>query len=134
MLSVQVKDSYGSAAQCYDDQGYGDLGYTGNPWVQTPHLDALAAESVVFENFHVQPLCTPTRGALMTGRNPLRNGAWGTAWGHSLLHSDERTLADYFQAGGHRTVLFGKWHLGDQAPFRPWEEALIAWWPTAVAG
>ena len=57
----------------------------------------------------------------MTGRNPVRNGAWGTAWGNSFLHSDERTLADYFQAAGYRTGLFGKWHLGDQEPYRPWD-------------
>jgi arylsulfatase A-like enzyme len=104
-----------------DDQGYPDLGCHGNPWLHTPHLDTLARESVRFDNFHVQPLCTPTRGALMTGRNPVRNGAWGTAWGNSFLHSDERTLADYFQAAGYRTGLFGKWHLGDQEPYRPWD-------------
>ena len=58
-----------------DDQGYGDLGCTGNPWIQTPNIDGLYGESVRFTDFHVSPLCTPTRGALMTGHNPLRNGA-----------------------------------------------------------
>ncbi len=102
-----------------DDQGYGDLGCTGNPWVQTPHIDAFAAQAVRCEDFHVQPLCTPTRGAIMTGRRPAANGAWATCWGRSLLNADETTLADLFSGAGYRTGMFGKWHLGDNYPYRP---------------
>lgn len=102
-----------------DDQGYGDLGCTGNPWIQTPCIDALAAESLRCENFHVQPLCTPTRGAIMSGRRPLRNGAWGTCWGRSILKSGQSTLPELFAAAGYRTGMFGKWHLGDNYPYRP---------------
>ena len=102
-----------------DDQGYADLGCTGNPWLQTPHIDAFARESVVFNHFHVSPLCTPTRGALMSGHNPLRNGAWATCWGRSILRKDELTMADVFRANGYRTGMFGKWHLGDNYPYRP---------------
>jgi len=102
-----------------DDQGPGDLGCAGNPWLKTPHIDAFAAESVRCHDFHVAPLCTPTRGGLMTARHPLRNGAWATAWGRSILHRRERTLADLFSAHGYRTGLFGKWHLGDTWPYRP---------------
>ncbi len=54
-----------------DDQGYGDLGCTGNPWFQTPNLDRFHDESTRLVDFHVSPLCTPTRGALMTGRRPI---------------------------------------------------------------
>ncbi len=102
-----------------DDQGYGDLGCTGNPRIRTPHLDRFAGESVRFTDFHVHPLCTPTRGAIMTGRRPLRNGAWATMWGRSLLRRDEVTLAEVFAGSGYRTGLFGKWHLGDNYPYRP---------------
>ena len=99
-----------------DDQGYADLGCTGNPWIQTPNIDAFSQESVVFNHFHVSPLCTPTRGALMSGHNPLRNGAWATCWGRSILRKSEVTMADVFAAGGYRTGMFGKWHLGDNYP------------------
>lgn len=102
-----------------DDQGYADLACTGNPWLQTPHIDAFAQEAVRCQDFHVSPLCTPTRGALMTGRYPLRNGAWATAWGRSILKRSEVTMADVFRFNGYATGLFGKWHLGDTYPYRP---------------
>lgn len=102
-----------------DDQGYGDLGCTGNPWIQTPHIDAFHGESVRCADFHVSPLCTPTRGALMSGRRPVRNGAWATCWGRSILRKSETTMADVFAASGYRTGMFGKWHLGDNYPYRP---------------
>ena len=102
-----------------DDQGYPDLGCTGNPWIQTPHIDHFAAEAVRCEDFHVQPLCTPTRGAIMSGHRPATNGAWATCWGRSLLNANETTLADLFGQGGYRTGMFGKWHLGDNYPYRP---------------
>ncbi len=104
-----------------DDQGYGDLGCTGNPWIQTPNIDRFHADAVRFTDFHVSPLCTPTRGSLMTGRRPLRNGAWATCWGRSILRRDETTLANVFAAGGYRTGMFGKWHLGDNYPYRPFD-------------
>jgi arylsulfatase A-like enzyme len=102
-----------------DDQGYGDLACTGNPWIQTPNIDAFYNESVRFTDFHVSPLCTPTRGALMTGHRPTRNGAWATCWGRSILRKTEVTMADVFAANGYRTGMFGKWHLGDNYPYRP---------------
>lgn len=104
-----------------DDQGYADLGCTGNPWIQTPHIDRFSEEAVRFTDFHVQPLCTPSRGALMTGRRPVRNGAWATCWGRSILHKNETTMADVFRANGYRTGMFGKWHLGDNYPYRPFD-------------
>ncbi len=102
-----------------DDQGYGDLGCTGHPWLQTPDIDAFHDDAVRLVDFHVSPLCTPTRGALMTGRQPVRNGAWATCWGRSILRKSETTMADVFAASGYRTAMFGKWHLGDNYPYRP---------------
>ncbi len=104
-----------------DDQGYGDLGCTGNPWLKTPNIDAFKQESVSCDDFHVSPLCTPTRGALMTGRRPVRNGAWGVSRARALMRESETTMADIFAANGYRTGLFGKWHLGDNYPYRPTE-------------
>jgi arylsulfatase A-like enzyme len=102
-----------------DDQGYGDLACHGNPIIQTPHMDQLHGDSVRLTNFHVDPTCAPTRSALMTGRYSGRVGVWHTIMGRSLLRADEVTMADVFQAGGYRTGIFGKWHLGDNYPFRP---------------
>ena len=102
-----------------DDQGYGDLGSQGNPFIQTPHLDRLYTESVRLTDFHVDPVCTPTRAALLTGRYSIRTGAWRTGAGRAFLRRDEVTLADVFRAAGYRTGMFGKWHLGDNYPYRP---------------
>ena len=102
-----------------DDQGYGDLGCTGHPWLKTPRIDAFHDGAVRLTDFHVSPLCTPTRGALMTGRRPVRNGAWATCWGRSILRKSETTMADVFGAAGYRSAMFGKWHLGDNYPYRP---------------
>ena len=102
-----------------DDQGYGDLGCHGNPILRTPNLDALYRRSVRLTDFHVGPTCAPTRASLMTGRYCNRTGVWHTIMGRSLLRRDEVTMADVFAAGGYRTGIFGKWHLGDNYPYRP---------------
>ncbi|MFZ2148471.1 MAG: arylsulfatase [Sedimentisphaerales bacterium] len=102
-----------------DDQGYGDLGCHGNPVIQTPNIDRLYTQSIRLTNFHVGPTCSPTRAALMTGHYCNRTGVWHTIMGRSLLRKDEVTAADVFSAGGYRTAIFGKWHLGDNYPFRP---------------
>ena len=104
-----------------DDQGYGDLACHGNPVIRTPHLDRLYAQSIRLTNFHSDPLCSPTRAALMTGRYSARTGVWATVLGRSLLRRNEVTMADVFAANGYRTGIFGKWHLGDNYPFRPQE-------------
>jgi arylsulfatase A-like enzyme len=102
-----------------DDQGYGDLGCHGNRVVRTPNIDRLHGGSVRLTNFHVDPTCSPTRSALMTGRYSSRVGVWHTVMGRSLLRLDEVTMADVFAANGYRTGIFGKWHLGDNAFYRP---------------
>ncbi|OHB76825.1 MAG: N-acetylgalactosamine-4-sulfatase [Planctomycetes bacterium RBG_16_55_9] len=102
-----------------DDQGYGDLACHGNPTIKTSNLDKLYAQSVRLTNFHVAPTCSPTRAGLMTGRYCNRTGVWHTIMGRSILRKDEVTMGDVFSAGGYRTGIFGKWHLGDNYPFRP---------------
>lgn len=102
-----------------DDQGIGDLSAHGNPWLKTPNLDAFYAESVRMTDFHVSPVCTPTRSAIMTGSYPINNGAWATYKGRDALSEGSMTLAEIFQQNGYRTGIFGKWHLGDNYPVRP---------------
>lgn len=102
-----------------DDQGYGDFGCHGNPYLQTPNMDQLFEESVSCSNFHVDPTCAPTRAALMTGRYSSRVGVWKTFKGRHHLRQGEATMAEVFQANGYETGIFGKWHLGDNFPFRP---------------
>ena len=102
-----------------DDQGYGDLACHGNPILKTPHLDQLFQESIRLTDFHVSSFCTPTRAALMTGRYPARTGAYRTSSGRTMLHTDERTIANLFEENGYKTGMSGKWHLGDNAPHRP---------------
>jgi arylsulfatase A-like enzyme len=101
-----------------DDQGYGDLGVHGNPQIKTPNLDRFARESVRLKNFFVCPVCSPTRASLMTGRYNYRTGVVDTYIGRSLMYPDETTIAEILEAGGYRTGIFGKWHLGDNYPLR----------------
>lgn len=102
-----------------DDQGYGDLGSTGNPHVKTPVLDKFAQESVRFNNFYVSPVCAPTRSSVMTGRYSLRTGVRDTYNGGATMAQNEVTIAEMLQQANYRTGIFGKWHLGDNYPFRP---------------
>ncbi len=105
-----------------DDQGYGDIAAHGNPMIQTPNLDKLHNDSVRLTNFHVDPTCSPTRSALMTGRYSTRTGVWHTIMGRSLMHPREVTLAEVFAGAGYRTGMVGKWHLGDNYPLRPQDQ------------
>src|SRR5262245_56981384 len=111
-----------------DDQGYGDFSCHGNPVLRTPNLDRLHAESIRLTDFHVTPMCTPTRGQLMTGQDALLNGAMNVSSGRTLLRRGITTMPEIFRANGYRTAMFGKWHLGDNYPYRPhdrgFEEAL----------
>ncbi|RLD50370.1 MAG: arylsulfatase [Bacteroidetes bacterium] len=101
-----------------DDQGMGDLGCMGNPYIKTPHIDDFFNESVRFTNFHVSTTCAPTRGALMTGRHTNRVNVFHTISGRSLLFEDEITLPQVLARNGYTNGMFGKWHLGDNYPFR----------------
>ena len=92
-----------------DDQGYGDFSCHGNPVLKTPYLDKLHDQSICFTDFHVCPMCTPTRGQIMTGRDALANGAMNVSSGRTLLRRGIPTMADIFAASGYRTGQFGKW-------------------------
>ncbi len=102
-----------------DDQGYGDLSCHGNPTLKTPHLDRLHGESVRLTDYHVAPTCAPTRSALLTGHWTNRTGVWHTIMGRSMLRANEVTLGNILGDAGYATAMFGKWHLGDNYPYRP---------------
>ena len=95
-----------------DDQGYGDLSVHGNPVLKTPNLDQLYQETVHLTDFHVAPMCTPTRGQLLSGRDAMDNGATFVCQGRSMPREELPFMADIFGANGYRTGHFGKWHLG----------------------
>ena len=101
-----------------DDQGYGDLAIHGNPLLETPHLDALARGSATMTNFHVSPVCSPTRASLMTGRYNYRTRVIDTFKGRSMMDPAEVTVAELLRDAGYATGIFGKWHLGDNYPMR----------------
>ncbi|TXG39054.1 arylsulfatase [Seonamhaeicola maritimus] len=102
-----------------DDQGYGDISALGNTFINTPNIDALHGVSARFTDYHVSPTCAPTRAALLTGRHNNRTGVWHTVNGRSLILEREITMAQIFKENGYATSMFGKWHLGDNYPFRP---------------
>ncbi len=98
-----------------DDLGYADVGFTGGKDIKTPNLDKLAAAGARLDQFYVQPLCSPTRAALMTGRYPMRYGLQvGVVkpWEKRGLPLEERLLPQALKEAGYTTAIAGKWHLG----------------------
>jgi arylsulfatase A-like enzyme len=102
-----------------DDQGWGDLSISGNSNLSTPNIDALAQNGVSFENFYVQPVCSPTRAEILCGRQFQRLGVYGTSAGGERLNLDETTIAEVFKKAGYQTAAYGKWHSGMQPPYHP---------------
>ncbi len=102
-----------------DDQGYADISAHGNPVLKTPNLDRLHGEGVRFTDFHVSPTCSPTRSALISGRHEFKNGITHTIYERERLAPGTVTLAEVLRDSGYRTGIFGKWHLGDEAEYRP---------------
>lgn len=111
-----------------DDQGWGDVGYYGHPVLKTPQLDAMAAAGLRFDRFYAAaPVCSPTRGSVMTGRHPNRFGCF--SWGYPL-RPQEATVAEVLKASGYITGHFGKWHLGSVqkgSPVNPGSKGFEAW-------
>jgi arylsulfatase A-like enzyme len=101
-----------------DDLGHTDVGFTGSKDIRTPNIDRLAKEGAVLDSFYVQPVCSPTRAALMTGRYATHTGVYtivrpGAPWGLPLA---ERTLPQALREAGYTTAICGKWHLGEFQP------------------
>lgn len=119
-----------------DDQGYPELSVHGNPILDTPNLDRLHGQSLRLTDYHVSPMCTPTRGQLLTGMDAARNGAINVSSGRALLRPELPTMADIFGDHGYTTGIFGKWHLGDNHPFRPEDRGFqeTVWFPSSHIG
>ncbi len=95
-----------------DDQGYNDVGCFGSPNIRTPHFDRMAREGMKLTSFYAQPVCGPSRAALMTGCYPIRIGEPGNRKNqHNILHPKEITIAEVLKKAGYATALVGKWHL-----------------------
>ncbi|HAX92548.1 MAG TPA: N-acetylgalactosamine 6-sulfate sulfatase, partial [Bacteroidales bacterium] len=99
-----------------DDQGWGDLGITGNKNIHTPNIDQLALNGALFDHFYVCPVSSPTRAELLTGRYHDKSGVYSTSEGGERLNLDETTIAEVFKRAGYATAAFGKWHNGMQYP------------------
>lgn len=104
-----------------DDQGYGDLACNGNVNMVTPNIDSLHDRSIRLTDFHSGTTSAPTRSGLLTGHYNNTTGVWHTILGRSILDREEVLMPEIFAESGYKTGLFGKWHLGDNYPYRPFE-------------
>jgi len=114
-----------------DDQGYGDFGFTGNKLADTPVLDRLSREGAFYPNFQVGPACTPTRSALLTGRDHLNVGVWGVG-PRGDVRRDETLMPRFFNPSGYDTWLFGKWDSAIMMEMSPVDRGFD--WYCAIGG
>ena len=118
-----------------DNLGWGELGVYGGGDLRgapTPRLDRLAQEGMRLQNFNVEPQCTPTRSAFMTGRRPIRSGTTRVVWGVLYgLTNWEVTMAELFSDAGYKTGMFGKWHIGDVPGRLPTDQGFDEWYGVA---
>jgi len=112
-----------------DDQGYGDIGAHGNPFLKTPHIESIGEEGLEMTHFFAYPNCSASRAAILTGRYPYRTGVTAVTQIDHFMNTSEVTIAEVLGENGYRTGIFGKWHLGDNTPMRPtdqgFQEALV---------
>lgn len=112
-----------------DDQGYGDIGGHGNPYLKTPNIEAIGKAGLEMTHFFAYPNCSASRAAILTGRYPYRTGVTAVTQVDHFMNTEETTIAEILSENGYRTGIFGKWHLGDNAPMRPtdqgFQEALV---------
>lgn len=113
-----------------DNQGYGDLGVYGGLRAPTPRIDKLANEGVMFKDFQVEPNCSPTRAAFLTGRMPIRSGTDGLVMPGQPggLDPMEVTLAEVLKGAGYATAYYGKWHLGESEDREPLAQGFDYWY------
>lgn len=103
-----------------DDQGMGDLSCLGNKVLKTPNLDRFHAKATRFTDFQVSPTCAPSRAALLSGRHEFRNGVTHTIYERERMALSTTTFPKLLQKAGYATGIFGKWHLGDEDAYQPY--------------
>jgi arylsulfatase A-like enzyme len=127
-FSLSASDRPNIVLVMADDQGYGDMGYTGHPFIKTPHFDKASRSGIRFDQFYAAaPVCSPTRASVMTGRHPNRMGVF--KWGYPM-RPQETTIAEVLRENGYATAHFGKWHLGSvrqSSPANPGANGFDYW-------
>ncbi|SFN55323.1 arylsulfatase [Bizionia echini] len=134
-MSLQAQQKPNVVIIVMDNLGWGEIGAYGGGMLrgaETPRLDAFAKEGMQLLNFNVEPQCTPSRSALMTGRHPIRSGTTKVVWGLPYgLVGWEKTIAELFSEQGYATAMFGKWHLGDMKGRFPTDQGFDEWYGIA---
>jgi len=132
-LPAWAQDRPNIVVMMTDNQGYGDLNIYGGVRADTPNIDRLASEGVQFMDFQVEPGCTHTRAAFMTGRMPIRSGTdmFGIPGQPGGLHPKEVTIAELMKGAGYATANYGKWHLGEVHERFPHMQGFDEWYGIA---
>ena len=134
-LDAEGSESPNVVVMMVDNLGWGELGVYGGGELRgasTPRLDRLAEEGMRLLNFNVEPQCTPTRSAFMTGRRPIRSGTTKVVWGVLYgMTNWEVTMAELFSGAGYRAGMFGKWHIGDVPGRYPTDQGFDEWYGVA---
>lgn len=129
MLSAQTENPPNFVVVFCDDLGYGDIGSFGHPLIQTPNIDRMSVEGQKWTQFYVaDPVCTPSRAGLLTGRYPIRNGMTSSKRhvffpdSPNGLPLEELTIAEILKPQGYTSAAIGKWHLGHLPKFLPGQQ------------
>lgn len=116
-----------------DDNSFDTVGRYGGG-APSPHLDRMYDHSVRLNRFHVSPTCAPSRASLMTGRQEFYSGVTHTIYGRDRMNPDQLIVPEMLRASGYTTGMFGKWHLGDQKPYRPYQRGFDEVWQHGAGG